>query len=369
MASYSPNSFHLQWHITESCNLQCKHCYQDPNYLSSDLPLDALQKILNDFEQQTIRWSLKKENVRISLTGGEPLIRKDFFKLLFLLFRKKNLFQYGVMTNGIFLDKENVRKLKNLEIDYAQISIEGLEKINDQIRGKGSFRRAIYGAKLLKEEGLKTSLSMTVTKKNINEVPGVVRLAKKLNARLGIRRCVHFGNSRGMEKSTLTPGKLRALWHYLHKVNQKSSSPLITLGCEDGILEQDIPEYHSSGCSAGYLSFTLMPDGDVYPCRRLPLFSGNLLKESFEDIYYNSETMKALRNYRNINDVCYRCDLFERCLGGAKCLSYSHFGDSTAPDPHCWKLFHSIPEPKQKWKNSSKSRPPRMNHRMINFTT
>ena len=78
MVEFKPRSFHLQWHITERCNLRCRHCYQDPAFLKEEVGTKELIKILEDFIGQIKAWNLPKETVRISLTGGEPFVRKDF---------------------------------------------------------------------------------------------------------------------------------------------------------------------------------------------------------------------------------------------------------------------------------------------------
>lgn len=351
MKDLKPKSIHLQWHITERCNLRCKHCYQDPNLLKKELDTSNLLKILDNFIKQIKEWNLPKESIRISITGGEPLIRSDFFYLIEKLYENKSLFNYGILSNGVFLDKKNVKKLKKLGISYVQISLEGMEKINDSIRGKGVFKKIIKAVNLLKEFDIFLNFSMTITKANLKDVPDVIGLSKDVGIPLAIRRCIPCGSGKQMENLVLEPKELRMLWHYILKVRNNFWKP-INFGCEDDMLVQDFPEYSTHGCSSGYDSFTVLPNGDVYPCRRLPIFAGNLLKQSFKEIYH-SKVFKELRNENNINTACYSCAFYEKCHGGAKCLSFGHFKDFTAPDPHCWRLFEKIPDSKLKWERIS----------------
>ena len=79
---YQPKSFHLQWHITERCNLKCKHCYFDEKFLKNELSLNKLFVVLDDYINLLKKWKLPREASRISITGGEPLIRNDFFEFL-----------------------------------------------------------------------------------------------------------------------------------------------------------------------------------------------------------------------------------------------------------------------------------------------
>jgi len=359
MSKIKPKSFHLQWHITERCNLRCRHCYQDPVLLKKELEIRDLTKILEKFIKQINAWHLPKTAVRVSFTGGEPLIRNDFLGLLQKCYENQDKFSYGILTNGTLLNKEKIKELKNLKVDYIQISLEGTEKINDYLRGKGVFKKAVEAVRLIKKEHIAVSLSMTVSRINLKDVPGVINLSNRLDVFLGVRRLVPWGRGGALKEFMLSPNELRQLWTYIQEKNNIYKNK-VGLGCEDGILIQDFSEYHCGECSAGYASFTVLPNADVYPCRRLPIFVGNLLKESFQTVY-NSKKLKELRNLHNINDVCFLCPYYKKCHSGAKCLAFSYFQDYSAPDPQCWRLFKELPEPNLKWKNSSRKRKERVN--------
>lgn len=361
---FRPKSFHLQWHITERCNLHCKHCYSDPALLKNELSLQELIGILNQYVEQIEKWELPKRAVRISFTGGEPFIRKDFFDLLEKCYENRNITQYGILTNGTLLNRSIIKKLKDLKVDYIQVSLEGTKKTNDYIRGKGTFEKIIRAIKLLREERISISISMTVSKTNIQDVPAVINLAKDLKINfLGIRRLVPLGRSKEVKEMVLTPEEVRKLFLYILKIKRDFKAN-IGIGCEDGILAQEM-HYSPVGCSAGYASFTVLPNGDIYPCRRLPLLSGNLLKQSFSNIYYNSKELQRLRNLNNINDVCQSCPFFNECHGGAKCINYAYFGDPFSPSPQCWRIFKELPDPNLKWRASKKEKEKRLDQKWI----
>jgi len=346
---FKPTSFHLQWHITEQCNLHCQHCYYDPNLLKNDLELSDLFKILNKFIEQIKRWQLPKEAVRISFTGGEPFVKKELFELLQKCYENQNLFFYGILTNGTLLSQENIKRIKDLKVSYVQVSLEGMEKINDSIRGKGTFNKIIKAITLLKKEKIPVSISMTVSRANIADVPKVIKLASELKVLVGIRRLVPMGRGKEMGELFLSPNEVEGLYSDILEMKEKQWSQ-ISLGCEDGILNQK-PRYFSDGCLAGYSSFTVLPNGNIYPCRRLNINCGNLLNQDFSDIYYNSKILRELRNLNNINEACHGCPFFLECHGGAKCIAYAHFGDPFSPDPQCWRLFKKLPNKDLKWKN------------------
>jgi radical SAM protein with 4Fe4S-binding SPASM domain len=340
--------------------LHCQHCYQDPKFIKKELKTKEVFFLLEEFVKQIKGWRLPQESVRISLTGGEPFLRNDFFEILQKCYKNREKFSYGVLTNGTFLTKENVKKLKELKVSYVQVSLEGLERVNDRIRGKGVFKKVVEGVNLLKKEEVPVNLSMTLSRVNLSDVFGVIKLSKELKVSLGIRRLVPFGTGQMLKKYILEPEELRKIWKIILRI-KKNYWNRIGLGCEDGILTQDYYNYVPGDCSAGYASFTIMPNGDVYPCRRLPIFLGNLAKKSFEQIYSRSKKMQKLRDINNVNDVCYSCPFFESCHGGAKCQAFSYFGDETAPDPQCWRLFKKLPESKLKWRNSFSQRSQKLN--------
>ena len=90
------------------------------------------------------------------------------------------------------------------------------------------------------------------------------------------------------------------------------------------------------GSTCGKLSLHLRPDGDLTPCGFIPLVVGNILRDDFEDIWYDSPILKQMRN-KEAKGKCTGCDSFESCLGGCTARSFATTGDFNEPDPHCWK--------------------------------
>jgi len=239
-----------------------------------------------------------------------------------------------------------MEKLRELEVSNVQVSLEGLEKTNDSIRGKESFERAVNGIKILLENGIDTSVSMTVTNANQHEVPAMIEFckAKKISF-LGIRRLVPLGRGEKMRGLMLSPKQVSQLYYYCYRKNfelrEEKSNLRIGLGCEDGILAQNY-HYKPKACSAAYNSLTMLPNGDVYPCRRLPIKAGNALEKNLGEIYYNSKELRELRNQNNAHELCQQCPYWIECRGGAKCASHGYFGNAFAPDPQCWRLFSEL---------------------------
>ena len=89
-------------------------------------------------------------------------------------------------------------------------------------------------------------------------------------------------------------------------------------------------------CSVGNNALTIMPDGTVYPCRRLPISIGNIMKDGLFKIWYDSEFLWNIRNPKNIQGKCKTCDLLANCRG-CRAVAYFCVGDYLAEDPQCWR--------------------------------
>lgn len=349
---FQPKFISLQWHITERCNWRCKHCYQE-NYSTPELDIEEMEKILIQFVALIKKWKLPRRSALLPIMGGEPLLRKDFFSFLEIVKKYSDYFYWTVASNGSLLTEDIAKRLKALGISYLQVSLEGTEEINDEVRGKGSFQKAIEAIRLLNLAKIPIRVSLTISKQNFSEMRKLAHLLVPLGVSwLGVRRIVPFG-SKGdqLENLVLEPQELRHLYREIEEVNkelrEKKYGLKVLGGCENAIFNDEISSpglmTHANCGVIGGKILTLMPDGDVLICRRLPIKIGNVLKKSLEEIYYSP----LYENLRGENDdiplECYPCPNVKSCLGGAKCVTYALTG-KTAPDVQCWKLFRSLSE-------------------------
>ena len=162
----SPSLRYLELQITDACNLRCSHCYIDKASFS-ELTVDQVRNALKEFEEM--------QGLRVLITGGEPLIHSKFAEINEMLpdfFIRKVLF-----TNGILLTKE---KIKSLKVDEIQVSIDGLEKGHDAVRGSGSFRRSMEAIKQSLDAGFAVSVSTMVLRENLTDFDDLERMFKEL---------------------------------------------------------------------------------------------------------------------------------------------------------------------------------------------
>ena len=117
--------------------------------------------------------------------------------------------------------------------------------------------------------------------------------------------------------------KYRTLWANIDPERAKTT---------DVPLEIDL----GAMCSIGIDSLTILSDGTVLPCRRLPIPIGNLKNDSIFKIWYTSDLLWKIRNKNNLKGKCNKCDLIPRC-SGCRAIAYAVTGDYLAEDPQCWK--------------------------------
>jgi len=347
------SSFHLQWHLTNQCNFRCRHCYQN-DYKKETLSLAQAKTVFDDFlkiieEKRSRAEKLGREAQRkLSITGGEPLLYEHFDELMIYISERKKDFSLGLLTNGSLLNDAAIDKIfDKYRFDAVQVSLEGMEKNNDAIRGRGNFVKAVTALAKIAKKGRRAFISFTLHRRNYSDIPEIIKLGMKLGAPVGIKRLVTEGSGRELKEFFLSPQELAKIYRYLIDVNircrEAGRSFFVNLGCEAGItagLGYSENNWQPSFCSAmttGVL--TPLPSGLVYSCRRLPIAVGDLKKESLFDIYKRIEKGPSLE-LKKMNRRCRECEFFDRCFGGARCVSYGYFGscDLYSPDPQCLRL-------------------------------
>ncbi len=339
---YYPRSLLLQWHITDHCNLRCAHCYQE-SYHGQELDYPDLLGILEQYMELLEVWrgvSRLPIGGHITVTGGEPFMRKDFFDLLEVFAANREIFSFAILTNGGFVDADAARRLKKLGPTYVQVSIDGSEATHNAIRGPESFQEAVKAIRCLVEAGIYTSISFTAHRANYREFPEVARLGRRLMvSRVWSDRLIPSGNSSGLADSVLSPAEVKEFFGIMKGARNKggpfqfSRITEIAMNRSLQFLVAGGRPYH---CLAGDRLITVQPNGDLFPCRRMPIRVGNLLKTPLPELYYTSEHFLSLRSKKNLNRRCRSCRYGKKCRGGLKCLSYALTGDPFGTDPGCW---------------------------------
>lgn len=325
----------FQWHITSRCNRRCVHCYQE-KYESSEMDFQKLLDIIEQYKELLLKLGRPGH---INVTGGEPFIRDDFMKLLHILSQNNEIFSFGILTNGTMIDRETARRLKELGTAFVQVSIEGNREIHDSIRGEGNLSDVLKALDYLSENDIKTLVSFTAFKDNYKSFPEVLKLCRKHKVfKLWTDRLVPFGGAEDIKGKCLD---INETMEYINIINRERTRKRFLRGNSGPIVEtkralQFITTRNMPyKCSAGKSIITILEDGSVLPCRRLPIVIGNVLETTLISIYENSSLIRGINSQREPPKGCERCSYYFLCGGGAKCISYAVSGDIYSRDPGC----------------------------------
>ncbi len=340
--AYQPRGLLFQWHITERCNLRCGHCYQD-DYSRDELAFADLLGILRQYRELLSTWRKRARNGgprgHITVTGGEPFVRRDFLDLLDVFNRNRREFSFAILTNGSLIDASLAKRLRALGPAFVQVSIEGSQATHDKIRGAGNFDRTVDALRLLTRERIRTLISFTAHRDNYREFSCVAQLGRKLGvSRVWADRLIPCGSGSDLRECVLTPQETREFFQIMAAERKKAARRLfrrteITMHRALQFLVAGTTPYH---CTAGDSLITVQPNGDLFPCRRMPIRVGNLLETPLNRLYYESDVFRTLRNRDRISEGCQGCRHSSQCRGGLKCQSYAVTGDPFTADPGCW---------------------------------
>jgi selenobiotic family peptide radical SAM maturase len=318
--------FSLQWHITQACDLHCRHCYDRDQYAS--LPLVEGIRILDDLVDFCVAHNVFGQ---VTFTGGNPLLHRDFEEL----YREAadRGFTTAILGNPTTFEKiERIMAIQPLS--FYQVSLEGLEEHNDYMRGQGHFQRIMDFLDVLRSLGIYSMVMLTLTRENMDQV---LELAEILRDRADLftfnrLSLVGEGADLVMADPQHYPAFLRS---YLEAAR---SNPCI--GLKENLLnivcQQDNQEMFGGctgfGCGAAFNFISVLANGDVHACRKFPSPLGNLVEQSLSDIFHS----EAANRYRSGPEECKKCKLRLVCRG-CLAVAYSHGQDVfSTRDPYCF---------------------------------
>jgi radical SAM protein with 4Fe4S-binding SPASM domain len=282
------------------------------------------------------------------VTGGEPFVRSDFLDLLDVFHGYRREFSFAVLTNGSLVNLELARRLRALKPAFVQVSIEGSPATHDKIRGPGNFDRTVNSLKLLTKHRICSLVSFTAHRGNFREFPFVAKLGRRLGvSRVWADRLIPCGGGASLRDQLLTPRETREFFQIMSAERKKMARRWF---CRTEVAMHRALQFLVAGttpyyCTAGDSLITVQPNGDLLPCRRMPIRVGNLLQTPLDKLYYESDVFQELRKRDRVSNGCRECLHNTRCRGGLKCLSYAVAADPFAADPGCWLARRQNDEP------------------------
>ncbi len=319
-------AFTLQWHVTQACDLHCKHCYDRSD--RSQMDFRQALRILDD-----LRNFCRGRNVkgRISFSGGNPLLYPQFEEL----YRAASERGFVISILGNPSPKKQIEELLAIQNPiFFQVSLEGLPEHNDMIRGKGHFERTLAFLKMLRELGVSSMVMLTLTRDNINQILPLARILEDFTDSFHFNRLSMVGEGAQLRLPSHEDYQ-RFLETYMTAAEQ---SPV--MGLKDNLIniihEQKNMKMFGGctgfGCGAAFNFLALLPDGEMHACRKFPSKIGNIFEQGLEDIYDSA----LARRYRSGCKECASCKIRPVC-GGCLASAYSHgFDIFEKKDPYCF---------------------------------
>lgn len=345
--------FTLQWHLTAKCEQNCMHCYLKEefsykNEIKNELKFKDCILVLNDFIETIKKWNAK---ATINFTGGDPLLKKEIFKLI--RHASNNGLNVGILGNPNLITYDTAVKLRESGLIQYQLSIDGLEKTHDEIRGRvGLFKDTLRAIKILQKVGIITVVMFTLSKINAKDLIKVINLVNKLKVSIfDFARLVPIGSGSQIKAYMLKPNEYRSLLiNVLEEYKRLKEMGCYTqfgrkdhlwnlLYLELGLFKKPINENTEliyNGCAVGNNLLTILADGTVYACRRLPIKIGEVPQQKIKEIFIKSPILNKIRDIKKM-EKCHKCELLRFCRG-CPAVAYGTYKNFYSPDPQCWKL-------------------------------
>lgn len=348
------------WNTTRTCNLHCVHCYMDSDdkkYEGELSTLEAKEFIddLADFRAPVLLFS-----------GGEPLIREDFFELA--EYANTKGIRPTLSTNGTLITREVAQKIKDIGVGYVGISLDGLREVNDKFRGKaGAFQAAMEGIQNCVAVGQRVGLRFTINRHNYEELDRIFDFIEEEKIdRVCFYHLVYSGRGQKMIDEDLTPEESRQAMDTIIRRTKdfqerglKKEILTVDNHC-DGVymylqaLKED-PERaerikeligYNGGNRSGIAFGQVDPWGSVHPDQFTQHITfGNVRDRKFSDIWtdMSNPVLAGLKDRKLLlKGRCAQCGYLSFCNGNFRTRAEAVTGDLWESDPACYLTDEEI---------------------------
>ncbi len=348
------------WNLIRRCNLTCKHCYATS--ADKDFPDELTTGQVFDVMDDLYAFGSRV----LILSGGEPLMRPDIFEISH---RAKAMgFYVGLSSNGTLIDKNNIRKIKQVDYDYVGISLDGMSATHDRFRRKqGAFDEALHGLRLCRDVGLKVGLRFTLTQDNATELADLLQLMDDESIdKFYLSHLNYAGRGNKNRDSDLHYKMTRKAMDLLYEtcwgdVQAGNRREFVTGNNDSDAVylliwaQKHIPEYVAvlteklnrwGGNSSGVNISNIDNTGQVHPDTMWWDYTlGNVREKPFSEIWKDtSDPLMAGLKQRNrpLEGRCARCQHLQICGGNSRTRAWQLTGNPWAEDPGCYLTDEEI---------------------------
>jgi radical SAM protein with 4Fe4S-binding SPASM domain len=317
--------------------MRCLHCGSSAGKARLDeLTTEESLKLCGDLAKIKCR--------EVTLLGGEPFLRNDWFEIAEEVKRQKMIL--SIISNGSVINEMVASKISKLDPDVVGISIDGSNaETHDHIRGiKGSYSKALNAIRLLKDKNLPVTIITTVHKLNFRELPEIKNTILKKDVGWQIQMAAPFGRFR--KELMLTQIEYYSVGLFVASLRKKydlNDLPVCVahdFGYYSSVLTY--PKWTDwDGCQAGITNLGIQSNGNVKGCLALSdkFIEGNVRDTSIVQLWNNPKSFSYNREFKpsSLTGFCHDCLHSTVCRGG--CLSVANAVSNKREDPYC---FHRI---------------------------
>ncbi len=348
------------WNTTRTCNLHCVHCYMDSDakIYKGELSTEEAKKFIDDLADFRVPVLL--------FSGGEPLIRPDFFELAEYTASKG--IRPTLSTNGTLITRDVAEKIKSIGVGYVGISLDGLREVNDKFRGRvGAFQTAMEGIQNCVAVGQRVGLRFTINRHNYEELDRIFDFIEEEKIdRVCFYHLVYSGRGQKMIDEDLTPEESRQAMDIIIQRTKDFQErglrkEILTVDNHcDGVylylqaLKED-PERAETikgligmngGNRSGIAFGQVDPWGFVHPDQFTQHITfGNVRERKFSDIWtdISNPVLAGLKDRKPLlKGRCAQCQYLSFCNGNFRTRAEAVTGDLWESDPACYLTDEEI---------------------------
>lgn len=321
----------VYWELTRSCELACIHCRAEAmkRRHPDELSFKEIKYVLSE---------LAEKPVHLIMTGGDPILRPDIFKIL------EYSTSLGISTSitpagTMRLDPGTLKKIKDTGVTSLGLSLDGsTPKLHDNLRKvDGSF---LWTTKAIEEAsniGLPVQINTMVTSETLSDIPEVFKLLHKWPI---MRWALFFliPTGRGASLNEITAEESERFLSELYQMVRLAPFDIKTTEAHHfrriSLTQGKLKSQRIMGIRDGNGIMFISHTGDVYPSGFLPIKTGNVREKKALTIYQDSPIFQALRNPDKFSGKCGQCE-FRYVCGGSRARAYAVSGDYLGSDPLC----------------------------------
>ncbi len=333
----------LDLELTEGCDHRCGHCYNvwnakpgDPQH--ADLaqgPMLRTAELLATLRKAALQAPL----THITLTGGEPLLRRDAFEIIAAATELVPVVQ--LITNGSHVTPAAARRLAELGVRSVQLTfLAGERDLHDRLKGARCFDDTARAALDLSELGVPVQCCFVAMKENRGQLQGVLELCLALGIRqLSYNRMSPTGGAiHEIDRLLPDAAQIEEDLDLAERLGRAFGVHVSTaMPIPPCLVRIDRYSWVQLGfCSTGSDTPHLVMDGrgDVRSCNLSSKILGNLARQDWAELFQHP----YLRGFRkNVPEVCRGCAFERSCQGGCKESAFASFGDHQHPEPLLWQ--------------------------------